>query len=140
MWKIGPVKNGASRDDQVSPVVSRILEEISVDVTGPFPSDRSGNRWFVLFVERKSRFKQVGLIKNKNHTFKHFLSFCESATRSHPDISIDDVASIRMDGGDQGGEFSQIRAYADQHRIRVLPTGWSNPNGNSLAETSIKVV
>ena len=36
MTKKGPVPNGASRDDQVSPVVSRIiLEEISVDVAGP---------------------------------------------------------------------------------------------------------
>ncbi|CAM9860346.1 unnamed protein product, partial [Heterosigma akashiwo] len=115
------------------------LEEISVDVAGPFPSDRSGNRWFVLFVDRKSRFGQIGRMKNKNDTFKHFLSFCESATRSH-DISIDDIASIRMDGGDKGGEFSRIRAYADQHGIRILSTGRSNPNGNVLAEVSIKVV
>ncbi|CAN0069196.1 unnamed protein product, partial [Heterosigma akashiwo] len=43
-------------------------------------------------------------------------------------------------GVDQGGEFSQIRAYADQHGIRVLPTGRSNPNGNGLAEVSIRVV
>ncbi|CAM9558163.1 unnamed protein product [Heterosigma akashiwo] len=123
-----------------SPIVSRIIEEFNVDVAGPFSKDRSGNRWFVLFVDRKSRFRMIGLMKNKNDTFQHFLSFCQSATRSHPDISIDDVASIRMDGGDQGGEFSEIRAYAAQHGIKILPTGRSNPNGNSLAETSIEVV
>jgi len=45
-----------SRDDQSFPIVSRILEEVSVDVSGPYPPDRCGNRWFVLFVDRKSRF------------------------------------------------------------------------------------
>ena len=46
-----------------------------------------------------------------------------------------------MDGGDKGGEFSQIRAYADLHGNRILPTGRSNPNGNALvAEVSIQVV
>ena len=70
----------------------------------------------------------------------HFLSFCESATRQHPDVSIDDLTAIRMDGGDSGGEFSDIRDNASVHGIRVLPTGRANSNGNALAETSIKVV
>ncbi|CAM9995029.1 unnamed protein product [Heterosigma akashiwo] len=117
MPKKGPISNGASRNDSDSPVVSRILQEVSVDVSGPFPKDRSGNCWFVLFVDRKLRFRTVGLMKNKNDSFQHFLSFCQAATRSHPDISVDDVATIRMDGGDTGGEFSDIRAYADQHGI-----------------------
>ena len=111
-----------------------------MDVSGPYPSDRSGNCWFVLFVDLKSRFRYVGLMRHKNDTLPHFLSLCESATRQHPDISIDDLASIRMDGGDSGGEFFAICDYADLHGIRVLPTGQANPNGNALAETSIKVV
>ncbi|CAM9893717.1 unnamed protein product, partial [Heterosigma akashiwo] len=45
-----------------------------------------------------------------------------------------------MDGGGSGGEFAGIRDYASAHGIRVLPTGRANPNGNALAESSIKVV
>ena len=117
----GPIPSGASRDDQSSPVVSRILEEVSVDVSGPYPPDRSGNLWFVLFVDRKSRFRYAGLMRNKGDTMPHFLSFCESATRQHPDVSIDDLTAIRMDGGDSGGEFFAICDYTDLHGIRVLP-------------------
>ena len=112
-----------------------------MDVSGTYPSDRSGNCWFVLFVDRKSRFRYVGLMRNKNDTMPHFLSFCESATRQHPNVSVDDLVSIRMDGGDKGGEFSAIRDYV------IISTGFGfcllaglSPNGNSLAETSIKVV
>ena len=104
--QVGPIANGAPRGDQTSPLVSRILEEVSVDVSGPYPPDRSGNRWSVLFVNRKSRFRYVGVMRHKNDTMSHFLSFCESATRQHPDVSIDDLTAIRMDGGDSGGEFS----------------------------------
>ena len=110
--QVGPIANGAPRGDQASPVVSRILEEVLVDVSGPYPLDRSGNRWFVLFVDRKSRFRYVGLMRHKNDTMSHFLSFCKSATRQHPNVSIDDLTAVRMDGGNSGGEFSGIRDYA----------------------------
>jgi len=43
MTKKGPIPNGASHHDvSDSPVVSCILQEISIDVAGPFPKDRSG--------------------------------------------------------------------------------------------------
>ena len=72
MTKKGPVPNGASRDDSDSPVVSRIIQEISVDVAGPFPKDRSGNRWSVPFVDRKSRFRMIGLMKKQERHLPAF--------------------------------------------------------------------
>ncbi len=75
-------------------------------------------------------------MKKKSDTFDHFISFCESASRQNPDVSVNDVVSIRMDGGAQGGEFSRIRDFSAAHGITVLPTGRGNPNGNALAEVS----
>ena len=76
-------------------------------------------------------------MKKKSDTFDHFISFCESASRQNPDVSIDDAVSVRMDGGASGGEFSGIRDFSATPGIRVLPTGRGNPNGNALAEISI---
>ena len=90
-----------------------------------------------MFVDRFTRFKYVGLMKTKSDIYDHFLSFCGSATRQHPDVSVDDVVSMRMDGGAAGGKLSQIRHFAHNHGIKILPTGRSNPGGNALAELSI---
>ena len=75
-------------------------------------------------------------MKTKSDTYDHFLAFCESATRQHPDVSVNDVVSIRMDGGAACGEFSRIHQFSDNHGIRILPTGRGNPDGNALAEVS----
>ncbi|CAM9599896.1 unnamed protein product [Heterosigma akashiwo] len=61
-------------------------------------------------------------MRHKNDTMPHFLSFCESATRQHPDISADNLASIRMDGGDKGGEFSM---RASLHARQLSGAYWS---------------
>ncbi|CAN0097576.1 unnamed protein product [Heterosigma akashiwo] len=114
-----------------------MLEEISIDVAGPYPRDKKGNRYFVLLVDRFTRFKYVGLMKRKSDTLDHFMSFCSSASRQNPDVSVDDVVSVRMDGGASGGEFAGIRDFSAAHGIRVLPSGRGNPNGNALAEISI---
>eukprot|EP00639_Heterosigma_akashiwo_P034290 CAMPEP_0194722860 /NCGR_PEP_ID=MMETSP0296-20130528/13956_1 /TAXON_ID=39354 /ORGANISM="Heterosigma akashiwo, Strain CCMP2393" /LENGTH=216 /DNA_ID=CAMNT_0039626049 /DNA_START=1 /DNA_END=648 /DNA_ORIENTATION=- len=65
------------------------------------------------------------------------MSFCSSASRQNPDVSVDDVVSVRMDGGASGGEFAGIRDFSAAHGIRVLPSGRGNPNGNALAEIGI---
>ncbi|CAM9465022.1 unnamed protein product, partial [Heterosigma akashiwo] len=132
----GPI-SAATREPDSPSLPTRMLEELSIDVAGPYPKDKKGNRYFVLLVDRFTRFKYIGLMKKKSDTFDHFMSFCESASRQNPDVSVDDVVSIRMDGGAQGGEFSSIRDFSAAHGIRVQPTGQGNPNGNALAEISI---
>ena len=127
MMARGPIPTTAREPDSPSLPTRIILQEISVDVSGPYPKDKRGNRWFVLFVDRFTRFKYVGLMKTKSDTYDHFLAFCESATRQHPDVSVNDVVSIRMDGGVKGGEFSRIRHFSDNHGIRILPTGRVTP-------------
>jgi len=52
-------------------------------------------------------------------------------------VFVNDIVSVRMDGGAQGGEFSRIHHFSAAHGIKVLPTGRGNPNGNALAEISI---
>ena len=90
-------------------------------MSGPYPTDKRRNRWFVLFVDRFTRFKYVGLMKAKSDTYDHFLAFCESATRQHPDVSLNDVVSIRMDGGAKGGEFSRIRYFLTTTELGSYP-------------------
>ena len=136
MEAVGPVPTAARQPDSPS-LPTRMLEELSIDVAGPYPKDKKGNRYFVLLVDRFTRFKYVGLMKKKSDTFDHFMSFCSSASRQNPDVSVDDVVSVRMDGGASGGEFSGIRDFSAAHGIKVLPTGRGNPNGNALAEVSI---
>ena len=133
----GPIPTTAREPGLPSLLPFRILQEISVDVSGPYPKDKHGNRWFVLFVDRFIWFKYIGLMKTKSDTYDHFLAFCKSATRQHPDVSVNDVVSIRMDGGAAGGEFSHIRHFSNNYEIEILPIGRGNPDGNALAEVSI---
>ncbi|CAN0094838.1 unnamed protein product, partial [Heterosigma akashiwo] len=78
----GPISAGAREPDSPS-LPTRMLEELSIDVAGPYPKDKKGNRYFVLLVDRFTRFKHIGLMKKKSDTFDHFMSFCESASRQN---------------------------------------------------------
>ena len=70
----GPISTTAREPDSPS-LPSRMLQELSVDVAGPYPKDKKGNWYFVLFVDRFTRFKYIGLMKKKSDTYDHFMSF-----------------------------------------------------------------
>ena len=61
-----------------------------------------------------------------NNTLPHFLSFVDSAKRSSPDTSIDDVAVVRLDGG---GEYVEFRNFCQDLGIELLTSGRDNPDG-----------
>mmetsp|Transcript_13195 Transcript_13195/g.23455 ORF Transcript_13195/g.23455 Transcript_13195/m.23455 type:complete len:109 (+) Transcript_13195:611-937(+) len=52
----GPISATAREPDAPS-LPTRMLQELSVDVAGPYPKDKRRNRYFVLFVDRFMRFK-----------------------------------------------------------------------------------
>ena len=66
-------------------------------------------------------------MKTKNdNILPHFLSFVESAKRSSPDTSIEDVAVVRLDGG---GEYVEFRNFCQDLGIELLTSGRDNPDG-----------
>ena len=82
------------------------IQEIGTDVAGPFPPDRHGNKYYCVFQCRFTKYRAIFPMKTKNdNILPHFLSFVESAKRSSPDTSIDDVAAVRLDGGGEFVEF-----------------------------------
>jgi len=86
------------------------IQEIGTDVAGPFPPDRHGNKYYCVFQCRFTKYRAIFPMKAKNENIlPHFLSFVESAKRSNPDTSIDDVAAVRVDGG---GEFVEFKTSA----------------------------
>ena len=79
------------------------IHEIGTNVAGPFLPDRHGNKHYCVFQYRFTKYRAIFPMKTKNdNILSYVLYFVESAERSSPDTSSDDVAVIRMDSG---GEY-----------------------------------
>ncbi|CAN0002253.1 unnamed protein product [Heterosigma akashiwo] len=108
---------------------SRMIQDIGTDVVGPFPADRHGHRYFVSFRCLHTKLIAAFPMKAKSDILPHFISFVEMATRSNPDLTMDDVEVVRLDGGKEYVEFNN---FCEDLGISLMTSGRDNPDGSRV--------
>jgi hypothetical protein len=102
------------------------------DIKGPMtPVDRSGNRYFVCFVDFMSNYTRVFLGKNKNHAadrFGHFLAYFERSFNCK-------IQVFRTDGG---AEFKAMDLLCRDLGIQRQKAEPYNQASNGKAERMIR--
>ena len=114
---------------------TKLLEVIHSDVCGPMSTTTfSGKRYFVTFIDDKSRYGVVYLIKNKSEVaakFKHYVAFAETQTGSR-------VGTLRVKAlnSDNGGEYScaAMTKFCSERGIVQKFTPPYTPQLNGVAE------
>lgn len=109
---------------------SEILERIHSDVCGPMPTTAiKGERYFVTFIDEKSRYLKVYPIKSREsvgEVFEEFKHFVENQTGKR-------IKCVRTDNGAEykGGKFaSVIKSSGIKHELTVP----GSPHQNGMAE------
>lgn len=112
------------------PKTDRLLYRVHSDVVGPFQTPTpSGNRYFVTFIDERSRFATVYLIRRKSDVldrFKEYLSMSERLTGKQ-------LCILKCDRGGEYGS-SRFQALASTLGIRLEQGPAHTPEHNSIAE------
>eukprot|EP00171_Calliarthron_tuberculosum_P022304 IDg22304t1 len=107
-----------------------LLELVHSDVAGPLPvTSKGGARYFVTFIDDKSRWTEVYPMKTKSECFKHFRRFQRHAERKVGKK----IKALRSDGG---GEYTstEFKDYLDKNGIAQQLTVAYTPQQNGVAE------
>lgn len=115
---------------------SKLLEHVWADVKGPLlQKDVHGFRYFVVFVDEKSRYTFTYPLLEKSDVFPAFKLF-ESRTER---LTGSSILHLHVD---VGGEWvsGDMRAHCRNRGIEILFTSGYAPNMNSIAERSIRSI
>ncbi|SPR00245.1 unnamed protein product (mitochondrion) [Plasmodiophora brassicae] len=113
-----------------------IGEMIHADISGKFSvRGRSGNWYFSVLRDKKSRHGWVKLIKRKSEAGQHFMEF-------KPWFERQTGRKIRRYANDKGGEFvsKELREYLSAEGIEIWETNTATPNENGLAERYVGMI
>ncbi|CEP01147.1 unnamed protein product (mitochondrion) [Plasmodiophora brassicae] len=113
-----------------------IGEVIHADISGKFSvRGRSGNWYFSVLRDKKSRHGWVKLIKRKSEAGQHFMEF-------KPWFERQTGRKIRRYANDKGGEFvsKELREYLSAEGIEIWETNTATPNENGLAERYVGMI
>ena len=109
---------------------SELLEVIHSDVCGPMQTSTfSGKRYFVTFIDDKSRYCVVYLIKSKSEVvdkFANFVAFAEKQTGKR-------VKSLRSDNGGEYASAKMAKFCSDQGIVLKYTPPYT-PQLNGVAE------
>lgn len=106
------------------------LELVHADLCGPIsPPTPAGNRYFILFVDDKSRFMWAALLKSKDQAFVAFRKFKIFA-------EVDSGQKLKMLRTDRGGEFTskEFNSFCEEQGIRRQLTAPYSPQQNGVVE------
>ena len=109
---------------------STLLEHVWSDLKGPLlDNDVYGFRFFVIFVDEKSRYTKVFPLLAQSDAFNAFKVFEARAER----VTGRRIINLHVDGG---GEFlsGDFRTHCRNRGIEIFPTQAYSPEMNSIAE------
>jgi len=114
---------------------TQIGERIHSDISGPYSPSSYGNRYFISFIDEKSRYSWVDFMKNRSQalmSFKKFMSEFRMATKRP-------IQSLRSDNGGEysSDAFIEFLIESGIHRETTVP---HNPHQNGIAERYNRVV
>ena len=116
-------KNAATR-------AKELLQIVHTDVCGPTNTQSlGGNRYFVTFIDDKSRYTAIYFMKSKDEVFQKFKEFEAMATN----ITGNNIKVLRSDNGGEymSKEFSDFLAQKGIMRQLTIP---QTPEQNGVAE------
>ena len=122
--------------DQTEMIVPKApLESVSMDTTGHFPHSYKGLRYFVLIVDRFSRFLWALLVKTKGQIPQKVMEWQKQIT-TETNLSVKQVLA------DQGSEFNNNKLRSFWKSVGTLHRTSSayHPRENGLIERSIQLV
>jgi hypothetical protein len=111
-------------------VSSDVFELVHSDVCGPLPvNSSSGHRYFVTFIDDKSRFCFIYLMKQKSEVFSKFKEFMAMAQN----VFDKKIKTLRTDNG---GEYlsTELRLFMKTKGIQYQTTVAYTPQQNGVAE------
>ena len=105
------------------------FERIHSDVCGPFPLDIHGNKYFVSFIDERTRFSWIYLLKKKEEVFEKFSNFKKM-------IQTQFDKSIRILRSDGGGEYKskEFEQFMEKEGMVHEFTAPYSPQQNGIAE------
>ena len=111
--------------------VTKVLEELSMDIVGPFPvlAMHNATKYFLLVMDTKTHFSAVFPLRSKDEVSAPFINFIAEAERLHGQkvISVHcDAAKENLQGA-LGGELKRMG-------IRIDHTTRDSPESNGLCE------
>ena len=120
--------------EQTNPA-TEIGERIHSDLCGPFVPTGDGSRYFVSFIDEKSRYSWIDFLSSKSEVlskFKRFSNEFRMLTKRR-------IQSIRSDNGGEysSKEFINYLIDAGIHRETTTP---HNPHQNGIAERFNRVI
>ena len=108
-----------------------ILEKITSDLCGPInPLTYNKYKYFITFLDKKTRFLEIKLLKTKNEAYSAFLEFKEREENNK------DNKRIRIYATDNGTEFinNKFKLYLLKHGIIHQLSPIYTPESNGLVE------
>jgi Integrase core domain len=116
---------------KIEPLPERIGDVISSDLCGPLETSIGGYKYFITWINHKSRYSSIEFLKNKECTTvtKSFKSYIAWLKRQRGE----DIRRVRTDNGGEytGKEFEEVCA---QHGIIHETTTPYTPEHNGIAE------
>ena len=112
------------------------LELIHSDLCGPFPINSiTGSRYFMIFVDDKTRYTWVYFLKTKDHsvalqTFKDFKTLIEKQSGCQ-------IKRFRCDNGKGEYDNQYFKGYLTQEGISYEPSAPYTQNQNGVSERKI---
>lgn len=119
------------------PPADKLLEHIWSDLKGPLPVDADvyGFRFFIIFIDEKSRYTKAYPLLEKSNAFGAFKVFEARAER----VTGNRIINLHVDGG---GEFlsSEFRTHCRNRGIELCTTQAYSPEMNGIAERMIRTI
>ena len=114
----------------------KLLEHVWADVKGPLlEKDVYGFKYFVIFIDEKSRFTTVYPLLQKTDVFAAYKLFEARMER----VAGCQILNLHVD---MGGEWTlnEMRAHCRNRGIEILFTAGYTPNMNSISERTIRTI
>ena len=121
---------------------SRLLEHVWADIKRPLlDKDVHGFRYFVIFVDEKSRFVSVFPLLDKSDAFSAFKLFMTRMERFASCLLLSNYLLLNLHV-DMGGEWisNEMRAHCRNSGIEILYTAGYTHNMNSITKRAIRTI
>ena len=108
-----------------------MLEKITSDLCGPInPNTYDKYKYFITFLDKKTRFLEIKLLRTKDEAYSAFIEFKEREENNK------DNKRIRIYATDNGTEFinKKFKSYLINHGIIYQLSPVYTPESNGLAE------
>jgi GAG-pre-integrase domain/Integrase core domain len=105
----------------------KVGDVIHSDVCGPILPSLGGHKYFVLFIDKKSRSGTLALLSREGDVKEAFKAFKTRFEKENDTV-------IKMMHSDRGGEYESLKEYLNEEGVILEMTAAYCPESNGIAE------